>query len=172
MINIDLQGRLGNQLFIYAMARKVQYIMKKEQKVYVNTYMTEVYNWKNSLINYNINENFIFYNEPLRKLKCKTPFIQNLIRILYRKYTYKKTSKETYEVDKKLQRLFEFFGMYICKDGYLDFNINLNKKNVILYGYYQCEEYFKDIREILLKELTPKFPILEKNKSLLEGIKK
>ena len=91
MINIDLQGRLGNQLFIYAMARKVQYIMKKEQKVYVNTYMTEVYNWKNSLINYNINENFIFYNEPLRKLKCKTPFIQNLIRILYRKYTYKKT---------------------------------------------------------------------------------
>lgn len=172
MINVDLQGRLGNQLFIYAMARKVQYIMKKEQKVYVNTYMTEVYNWKNSLINYNINENFIFYNEPLRKLKCKTPFIQNLIRILYRKYTYKKTSKETYEVDKKLQRLFEFFGMYICKDGYLDFNINLNKKNVVLYGYYQCEEYFKDIREILLKELTPKFLILEKNKSLLEGIKK
>ena len=32
MINVDLQGRLGNQLFIYAMARKVQYIMEKEQK--------------------------------------------------------------------------------------------------------------------------------------------
>lgn len=174
MINVDLQGRLGNQLFIYAMARKLQILMeeeqKKEQKVYVNTYMTEVYNWKNSLVNYNINKNFIFYNTPLRRFKCQTPFIQNLIRVLYRKFTYKKNSQEIYKIDKQLKKFFEAFGMYICRDGYLDFNIDPKKKNVVLYGYYQCEKYFNDIREVLLKEFTPKNDVLEKNISLIKDI--
>lgn len=170
MINVDLQGRLGNQLFIYAMARKVQ-LLCEQKDVYVNTYMVENYTWNNSLINYNIDESFKFYNTSLRKLKCHTPFIQNLIRILYRKYTYKKNSKEIYEVDKKMKRFFEHFGMYICRDAYMDFNINKKKKNIVLYGYYQCEKYFNDIREVLLKEFTPKYPVLQKNTSLLRNIK-
>ena len=169
MINVDLQGRLGNQLFIYAMARKVQ-LLCNQKDVYVNTYMVENYKWNNSLINYNIDKSFKFYNTPLRRLKCQTPFFQNIIRILYRKYTYKKTSREIYEVDKKMKKFFEFLGMYICKDAYMDFNFSKKKKNIVLYGYYQCEKYFDDIRDVLLKELTPKYPILEKNISLLKDI--
>ena len=169
MINVDLQGRLGNQLFIYAMTRKVQ-LLCEQKEVYVNTYMVEVYNWSNSLINYNIDKSFKFYNTPLRRFKCQTPFLQNLIRIIYRKYTYKKTSKEIYEVDKKMKKFFEFFGMYICRDAYMDFNFNKEKKNIVLYGYYQCEKYFSDIRDILLKEITPKYPVLEKNIPLLKDI--
>ena len=170
MINVDLQGRLGNQLFIYAMTRKVQ-LECNQDEVYVNTYMVENYGWKNSLINYNIDSSFVFYNSPLRRLKCKTPFIQNLVRILYRKYTWEKKSEEIYEVDKKCQKLFKKLGMYICKDGYLDFKYDSKKKDIVLYGYYQCEKYFSDIRSILLKELTPKYDMLDKNKRMYNEIR-
>lgn len=158
MINTDLQGRLGNQLFIYAMARNAE-ISLNQDKVYINTYMTTNYKWKNSLINYNIDKSFVFYDSPLRKLLTRTPFIQNIIRIIYRKITWGKDSKDIFEFEKKHKKFFEHFGLYICRDGYLDFNFNKRKKNIVLFGYCQCEKYFHNIRDILLKELTPKYDV-------------
>lgn len=169
MINVDLQGRLGNQLFIYAMARNTQ-ILLNQDKVYVNTFMTTNYKWKNSLINYNIDKSFIFYNSKLKKLFCKTPFIQNIIRIIYRKITWGKSSKYIFQFENKYKKFFEHFGMYICRDGYMDFNFNKKRKNIVLYGYFQCEKYFHNIRNVLLKELTPKYDVLEKNKKLIKEI--
>lgn len=169
MINVDLQGRLGNQLFIYAMARNTQ-ILLNQDKVYVNTFMTTNYKWKNSLINYNIDKSFIFYNSKFRKLFCKTPFIQNIIRIIYRKITWGKSSKYIFQFENKYKKFFEHFGMYICRDGYMDFNFNKKRKNIVLYGYFQCEKYFHNIRNVLLKELTPKYDVLEKNKKLIKEI--
>lgn len=43
--------------------------------------------------------------------------------------------------------------------------------NTYLVGYWQNEKYFKDIREILLKEFEPTTPISAKNKLYLDQIK-
>ncbi len=42
--------------------------------------------------------------------------------------------------------------------------------NTMLVGFWQSEKYFKDIRDILLKELEPTTPLSKKNKTYLKDI--
>jgi hypothetical protein len=48
-------------------------------------------------------------------------------------------------------------------------NLDLEKMDVIISGYWQCEKYFKDIRDILIGEFTPKI-ISQRVKDYLDKI--
>lgn len=171
MVDIILNGRLGNQLFMYAMGRKLQLEYKKSD-LYFNTSLVEDSGFKNSLIHYNISENINFYNDSIRTRRnvLHGNMIQNLKLMKYFKNIIGLNFNEVAKYEDSIEKKYKKKGLFICRDrykNYLDIN---NTKCIIAYGYFQSSKYFDDIREILLNELTPKEDILEKNKNLYENI--
>lgn len=64
------------------------------------------------------------------------------------------------------------YYLYIKQqDLYFNEKILLKKGNIYLDGYWQSENYFKEIRNIIIKDFTIKFEPDKRNKSMIEKIK-
>jgi hypothetical protein len=157
MIYIDLKGNLGNQLFEYAFARKIQ--EQTNQKICVNTCFLSKYKpeYHCNLNNYLLNENVSFedkralpwfvntYSGPIR-------YIKKVFPKAFLKYSSKR-------------------GRFIwLHETYVDLPIEPVKKDYYLVGYWQSTKYFSDIDSIIRKEFTPKLPPLEHNRELYDKI--
>ena len=57
------------------------------------------------------------------------------------------------------------------QDHYFNKDILEKKGNIILDGYWQSENYFKEIRKIIKKDFTIRYEPDKKNKSMIEKIK-
>lgn len=171
MIDIILNGRLGNQLFMYAMARKLQ-IQYNKKDIYINTSLLEENNCQNSLLSYEINRNVKFYNKKLRTRNNSFhgSIFQHLNFMKYFKETGNMNFSEIVSYEDKMERGYKSRGMFICRDRYKEYKDISNKRCIIAYGYFQSPKYFDDIRELLVKELTPKNKILEKNREIHKDI--
>lgn len=157
-----LQGRLGNQLFVYATARAAQEkYLNGEGDLIFDDYR-HVKN--NSLLNYTLTDNVRFEKVYMGKFK------EVIFYNTFEKHILRSTPEKGYEIAKKYQKFYNFCGLYLCENGYLPLPDKING-NLDMYGYFQCEKYFKELRPMLLKEFTPKYPVLEKNLKLLESIK-
>lgn len=171
MIDILLNGRLGNQLFMYAMGRKLQIEYKKDI-LYVNINMLEEHKLQNSLANYKLNDNIKFYNGKVRTRKnvLHGNFLQNIMLMKYFKNTVGRNFNEISEYEDHIEKKYKNLGLFICRDRYKDYKGIKNKNCIIAYGYFQSPKYFDDIKDVLFKELTPKKPILNKNIQLYNQI--
>jgi len=56
------------------------------------------------------------------------------------------------------------------KDQYFDTTLKWKKGHIYLDGYWQCENYFKDIREVIINDFTIKSDPDKKNRAMLEKI--
>lgn len=171
MIDIVLNGRLGNQLFIYAFGRRLQ-IEYNKSNLNINTSLVEQSGFKNSLINYNIEKNVEFYNDKIRTKKnvLHGSVFQNIKLMSYLKKIINFDFNNVTTYEDAIEEKYKKSGLFVCRDRYKDYrNIN-NKKCIIAFGYFQSAKYFDDIKELLIKELTPKPKILEKNKELYKDI--
>jgi hypothetical protein len=138
MIFVQLRGGLGNQMFQYATARSLS--IKNNTSVnmdlteydQINRRPHEVYN----LNHFNISGNILEHCELKRFYK--TNFFERLIFKL-KKITGMEKTRLVYE-----KRWFHY-----------DSSIKTLPDNVYLRGYWQCEKYFSDIRDIILDEYTP-----------------
>lgn len=148
MIITKLNGGLGNQLFQYAVAKAISIKNNDNLKLDITVY--ETYKLHNGfrLNIFNIDEN-IASNEEIEKLKGKSNKFYKLLRKL-KVYIVSTCYKEK-------ERTIYDENIFNHKDIYLD-------------GYWQNEKYFLDIRDILLKELTPKKDISKEAKSYLSRI--
>jgi hypothetical protein len=64
------------------------------------------------------------------------------------------------------------YYLYIKQqDPYFNEKILLKKGNIYLDGYWQSENYFKEIRNIIIKDFTIKFEQDKRNKSMIKKIK-
>ena len=117
MIDIILNGRLGNQLFIYAMGRKLQLEYKKKN-LYINTSLVEQSGFKNSLIYYNINENVSFYNDSIRTRNnvLHGNMIQNLKLMKYFKKMVNLNFNEVAKYEDSIEKKYKNRGLFICRD--------------------------------------------------------
>jgi len=175
MIYVEMRGRLGNQLFKYAMARKMQ--IQRHNKDEICMSYDKVYSekskysgWTNDLINFNITnscfeykdkKNFVFKNG---NNFCKLYYVKNKILqklfnddIKFNKYLLSK------------QSIFNRHGFYQSPKGFIPFSES-GEKNIFLFGSFQSSRYFDSIRSVLIKEFTPIIPRLEKNKKLYDII--
>lgn len=155
MIIADLMGNLGNQLFIYAMARSLQEKYGDEIIFDLSGLKRWYYSADNKLNHFNIPNERITFG------------IDNHSSIKYRKYVlFRKIYQFQQKVYSKIKsdllvpdRITDFW----FKKGYY-FNTNRKyyeypksiHKDKYLYGYFQAVEYFKDIEPILKKELIVK----------------
>ena len=171
MIDIILNGRLGNQLFMYAMARKLQ-IQYNKKNIYINTSLLEENNCQNSLLSYEINNSVQFYNKQIRTSNNAFygSIFQHLKFMKYFKDTSNLNFSEIVSYEDKIEKNYKRNGMFICRDRYKEYKDISNKRCIIAYGYFQSPKYFNDIREVLLKELSPKSKILEKNIAIYNDI--
>ena len=156
MIYVDIKGNLGNQMFEYACARKLQ--ERTGQKICLNTYFLSKYKpeYKLSLQDFNLQEDIIIDNiNPL-------PWFVN---------TYKGIIRAMKGIFPK--SFFEFmkqFGIYIwMKEAYIKIP-KKKHKNYYLVGYWQSTKYFETIDQKICEESVPKYPLKEENKELYNKI--
>lgn len=158
MIYLKLMGRIGNQLFMYAYARKLQKERGDKDTIIIddsdnhNPEGADLY-YENSLINYQLeNVKFVhdksFYNSfkmlPIR-------FIIKIMHIISRK----KNHRSLHDFQVKFQRFFNLFGIYCLQDGYE--NLSVKGDNIYLFGYFQSEKFFLGVED----ELKTKFSLSE-----------
>jgi hypothetical protein len=148
-----LKGRIGNQLFQYAAARKIASQNNTELKLdlsnmpYKNKYGVE-YNNVYALKFFNIIENIATENE-ISKIRKKG--INHYLRRIFKN---------------RVQR-----AIVWEKDWLFDPDLNnVKNNNMYLRGIFQSEEYFKDIENIIRKEFTLKEPQNKEYDDMLEKI--
>lgn len=175
-IYVDMNGRLGNQLFQYAFARKINLINKYDL----------VFDFKN-VVNkgkeLNCQESFVDSLHFLSTVPYKS-VIESGFELkkhgtiwqkhLLRKYYLLRKLCIHFKLDKRLQK----YQYKMQKNGiYKEDEYNITffdkfKRDVFIKGYFEDPSFFNDIKDILQKEFEPKFPPLEKNKELYDVIEK
>lgn len=170
MVEIALNGRLGNQLFMYAIARTAQ-IESNSEKIYINTSVIESENCNNSLINYSIPDFVKFYSRPLRTIKngLHMPFFTNQIFMSYKKNIIGKNSTKIREYEIVNDRKYKSHGFFPAYNLYRELDF-CNNKNILLQGYYQSEKFFKKHKDVILHDFTPKHPVASHNIEKLKDI--
>ena len=149
-----LKGGLGNQLFIYCTVRRLA--LYNSYDLYLDTSFgfdnDFIFNRKCQLSYFNIPSNIKFINSN-----------ESEISKIYRYYLifisiFSKSNKKKYILE---------------KDKFIHYDLINSKlsKNTFIEGYWQNEIYFKDIKNILLNELTLKIDLNNENMSLLKQIK-
>ena len=184
MIRMQVNGRLGNQLFQYAFARKL---------------------WERTGRRDHIQLEFVSYGEYLRDFDLhyeKIPYDLEKKRSYFRwkchlqkpvlaalavelavarawrglAKVFRKDAPEALVYEHKWERLvaplLSRLGIYMARYGYVDFRYPVAECRGALraYGCFECSRYFDDIKSILQEEITPKAPPRPENAERLRKI--
>lgn len=175
MIYLEIAGRLGNQMFRYAFARKLQKELQ-EKDLIINFHRVdreEGTGWEDSLTLFHTQ--YIADHEGKSVLKCKQMSIrQKMIYLFYRitSFLIRKVTKDEKKFQLRYQKWLSKNGLYWLELGYYPYQYTKNKSSFYyVYGCFECAKYFDDIRLELLEEFTPKKPEGNKNKALYEKIR-
>lgn len=151
MIIIRLDGGLGNQLFQYAIARKLSLTAGTSLAFDTSSFQINKLR-KYNLGNFNVEERFA------------TP----VELALFGRRTEDSFKSKFYTLVGKL------LGYCILNDKEFNYQENIvatTKKNVFLKGYFQSSKYFEDISQILLKDLTISNKLFGRNLEVANQIK-
>lgn len=158
MIYTEVGGRCGNQLFFYAISRKLETI--HEQGITFNYYPVENKakcdsTWKNNLTSFNVHE-YEYISERKNSIYKYGSMIQKIVFIIYSiicKIPYK-SRPDLYKRQEFLQPILNRFGIYNMIHGYSPIKKSITK-NQFVTGTYEDKRFFDDIKENLYEELTP-----------------
>ena len=160
MIEVNIVGQLGNQLFEYACARQLQ--EKYGGKIYLNTYemRQNTPNFRLALLDFNLNENVEVVSErPLKEANADNYSVK-ILRKFFPDLYFNMMAKK---------------GVFVWKSARIYKPLPLLneelQKRIVLNGYWQSEKYFSDVAEILRTELTPKEPLQPQNEELYNKIR-
>lgn len=150
MIITELNGGLGNQMFQYAVARRLAEVNHTELKLDIENFNKDRLR-AYELHHLNVNAQFAVYDDiAIFKERSKREKIKFYIRqILSRK---------------KLRNIKE-------KHFHFDESILFLKDNIYLQGYWQSEKYFKDIADIIRREFSLKEKLSEESQQVAQKIK-
>lgn len=143
MIIVKLRGGLGNQMFQYAIGRSLA--LKNNTKLKFD--VTELAQDK-------------LRDCELDILNIHSSIASRLEMIFIHKFSKNIISKI----------LGQHYFYIEEKDRYFSAPIMETRGNIYLDGYWQSENYFRDIRNIIIKEFTIRAEPDERNKSMLEKI--
>lgn len=167
MIYLEMRERLGNQLFQYAFARRLQQQYNDNLTINVeaiNAINNPKQGWKNGLDDFNVIE----YVETMEK---KYSFIQKVVMKIYWHFNSRIPFGNRYSFEMKYAKILSKFGVYWLTDGYIEFCKPFPFiKDKIVKGYFESPKYFSSIDEIIKNEFIPKKEIIESNLSLYHNI--
>lgn len=169
MVSKFMRGRLGNQLFQYATARKIQLLNNDDSLNFDFTKYVESKGFEDELKYFNVKP----YSTNSIRIGIWNYIIIVIVRIIKRLIRFFDKNNyylKRYNYENKINKFLIKHGIYWKEDGKINI-LPTNKKNKLLIGHFECKDNFDDIRNVLLDELEPKEDILEKNKKLYNMIK-
>jgi hypothetical protein len=152
-------------MFQYAVARHLAIKNNTELKMdisFFNNVGDNTYR-KYRLDNFNIEENFLSKKE-LKKIKRNNFHGQSLMQRILRKIFIKLENRKPLIEKTYITEPSPAFEKKILEIR--------TKKNIYLYGNWQSEKYFKNIKDIIIKDFSLKREMTEKTKYFLSKIKK
>lgn len=179
MIYIEMNGRLGNQLFRYAFARMIQLqggeteeLMLDFSNVYKEQKKGEMTGWEDSLRHFHVAP-YRYYEEGRRILLSKTTLSEKFVLGIMRAgdlWAGKRGTKAKLRWRKRFLSWENRHGIYLLFTGY-DFPFQWKKtRRKIVSGPFECAAYPESIKQVLQREIIPIYPVLEKNLKLLRKI--
>lgn len=164
MIIIRLVGGLGNQLFQYALGRKLSYINNVELKLDISNYKTDSLR-SYQLDKFNIVESIASKEEIAQFVNCK-------IEAIFYKYVNLLTNNKGGSLLKAImgdiihksfninQFTIPFYRrQYIIeRSPFFDPDVLKVTDNAYFVGYWNSYKYFEDIEQLLKKDFTLKNP--------------
>lgn len=176
MIYIEMYGRMGNQMFRYAFARAIQlkYFSNEELLINFNNVNGEKKNdefFRDELKNLNTVD-YQVYEKRGKVIANETTITQKLCFLLSKLYVGKYDPFHMNYMEKRFQKISGFLnkvGIYWSWVGYQK-PIQTEKNKKFISGNFEAPEYFESIRPQLLKEFTPKKPLLKHNEELMNLI--
>lgn len=177
-IYVKLDGRLGNQFFQYAFARKIQSLIGGElilDFTSLKLNASKGYYGENGVVNHLENFNV----KPYRYIdngnfdKNLIPRIQYLIFKFIRKAKPMTRRRWYVEMMEFLDhRVLQWCGIYFLESAnpYKYLRWPKKRKNIFIRGWYEGSCYFKEIASELRNELTPKYPLPPQYEELFREI--
>ena len=183
MVTMQVNGRLGNQMFQYAFARKLW-----EQTGRRGAIRLEFVTYGEYLNDFNLKYEKIPYDFRHKTFwGCKLHLAKRVLAAIALelgaariwRFFAKVFSRNTPDVllyEHKWEKAFgwawSFFGLFIARYGYVPFRYPTYLRHLPLraYGCFECSRYFDDIKPILLNEFTPKEPPREENSGMYAKI--
>lgn len=166
-IYVKINGRLGNQFFQYAFARKLQSQIGGEL---ILDFTSLKLNAKEGFLGHNGVENHLskFNVKPFRYIdlgnydKSLIPSFQYKIFEFMRKIKPMTRRKWYVEFMELIDhRLLQHFGIYFLESAnpYKYLKLPTKPRNLLVRGWFEGACYFDDIASDLRKELSPKHPL-------------
>lgn len=155
MIVINLIGGLGNQMFQYALGRSLS--LRRGEDLYL-----DISNFK---------KNYLLRRYELDIFRFQKKYANQKIlnQIKYGKENPSIITKITRQVRRKLD--YDYTpGRYFERNLRYSENVFSCPSNVIIYGYFQCEKYFLDIKNVIQSDFEIIVPPNEKNAKELQII--
>lgn len=166
MYYIRLKGRLGNQLFIYAFARKLVYKYGKQVLIYDRKNERDP-KWYSHLDNYKLNDDVHFTSN--KKSVMKFNIVSKLLFAYDRIIGDHMNPRQKNNFQRKRLNLNIKHGLFLLQDGYVKLPQNL-KDGTFFDGYFQSPKYFDDIRDDIIDELTPQYKFNNDEKGFINRI--
>ena len=175
MIGIEIKERLGNQLFRYAFARKLQLERADADLLFGESFFKgkdASQGWCNGLEDFNVAP----HRRSCRKLVYSEGSLEQRLLLLAFYLDIKILRKprslaERHERQNAWNRRLQKHGLAVVYDNSYEPAFP-DKGNVFLEGSFENTKYFDCIRPRLLEELTPKQAPLPRNAGLYESIAK
>lgn len=150
MIYLRLDGRIGNQLFMYAFAKCISK-KRNNELIVIDDKEAIKRDYHNSLMDYDIDN--VQYVHDHKMLYSKEFIKQNLIFFFYRVIRKKMSFNKRLSFEKRFQKFFNKNGLILCENGYLDYTIP-STKNILINGYFQSDKYFWEVRDEIIDTFT------------------
>lgn len=180
-IYVQISGRLGNQLFSYAFARKIQ--LASGGEILANFYevdktrkMKSDLSFKDYLKDFKIEYTNLDQMLPLKNMIFKNGSLDQkiyyvLFGILRRVWPVENTTSLIISsINKIISKFLAKKGLYVTPFLTGRFDISI-KENSFIYGKFEDANLFENIQEELKESIEPIEPIRRENISFLEKIK-
>lgn len=168
-----IKGNCGNQFFQYAFARNIQERLGADLIIDYSAVRGDL------VFSLSDSDNLLDdYNTVSYKYLSKTDWCFSilipLVKFLDKLVGWLKLkpySRRKYNFYLWCAKHLEKFGLYYFLSPYFEYKYPAKRK-VVISGYFESAEYFKDIDQKIKEELQPKKPLLEQNSVLFDTITK
>lgn len=179
MIYVEMNGRLGNQMFRYAFARMIQLQGGMDEplcfdfkNIFAEEKKGEMPGWEDSLRHFQTVP-YTYYEKEGKLIWNETSLWEKAVLGIEmlgdRMFVRGRGANERLKWRRHFLKWQNRRGLYLLFVGY-DYPFTWVKKRKIAAAPFECARYCEEIRETLQKEFTPRYPVLEKNREMMHRI--
>lgn len=149
MIYVEILGRMGNQMFSYAMARKLQ--SKDPGQGIAFDFSNFEFNdetWINYMEYFKCSNNVHIEKRKLNLIQ------RSVLYIYFKKRKRVQTWNDVKALEDRYSNILEIFGIYMYTIGYHQFRYKSMFKNKLVMGFYESPRFFDGINDIIRDDFS------------------